>query len=667
MWLVALALLAPNSPSIYVATDGDDSWSGRLVRPNRSRTDGPLRTIQAAGDRVRHTRDARVEIEGGHYRLERPLEFRDPTAPDTNDILSRHAFSPYDDRRPVYIDGSRRITGWRIDARGWWHATLPEVASGKWNFIQLWVNGERRFRPRTTRNGYDLIVDQAAPSPEAAGKGFDRFVYKPGDLDPSWHNLGDVELLVVQTWSMARMRIKSIDAASHVVTMTGHSASTAGWSAFPKGNRYIVENVREALGRSGDWYLDRSTGELTYVPKKGETPSKTDVEAPVCRSLLIDEGTQQDMFYRLHFQYTNWETPAEGHDYAQADIDVGAALEFRGAVRPILLQCSVEHTGAYAVSFDPGCLSPAIQGCRLDDLGGGGVLIGATTGLAEHGVYAMIGNNRLVSGGRLHPAAVGVWIGDDAGNNITNNEIRDFYYTGVSVGWTWGYAPTHSGHNNIADNIISDIGQHVLSDMGGIYTLGDQHGTKLNGNVIHDVTCYAYGGWGIYPDEGSTDEVIENNVVYRCQSAGFHQHYGKNNLVHNNIFAMNGDAEIVRTRAEDHTSFVFDRNIIAWATGQPFGGNWSGSGFGMKHDLYWHYGGFVSPPAQETNAVVADPMFVDPLHADFRLRPGSPALAMGFRPIDASAAGPLRDGMQAAAVTSAPRAFPDPYAAGIRP
>ena len=50
----------------------------------------------------------------------------------------------------------------------------------------------------------------------------------------------------------------------------------------------------------------------------------------------------------------------------------------------------------------------------------------------------------------------------------------------------------------------------------------------------------------------------------------------------------------------------------------------------------------ASALGKEVGGVYADPQFEDPGRNDFRLKPGSPALALGFRPLDAQAAGPRR-------------------------
>jgi hypothetical protein len=190
--------------------------------------------------------------------------------------------------------------------------------------------------------------------------------------------------------------------------------------------------------------------------------------------------------------------------------------------------------------------------------------------------------------------------------------------------------------------------------MGGIYTLGIQPGTVLRNNVIHDVLSYSYGGWGLYTDEGSTDIVMENNVVYLTKSGGFHQHYGKDNIVRNNILAFAAEGEVIRSRQEEHNSFVFERNVVFQDKGPLLGGNWSNKKFSNDHNLYWRAGGepllagmtfaeWQEDMGQDKHSVVADPRFVSAAKRDFRLRSDSPALKLGFQPIDTSTVGLVGD------------------------
>jgi hypothetical protein len=491
-----------------------------------------------------------------------------------------------------------------------------------------------------------------------------------------WHNLNDVEILGFQIWTMARMRIASVDEAAHTVRFSGIIPGTDDYRAVGKGKRFFVENVQEALSRPGEWYLDRPTGTLTYLPLPGETPETTPVYAPRLETLVEFRGdvakrawVQHITFRGLTFAHTNWNTPPNGNTSYQAEVTLPAAIIATGARDVAFAQCGVFHTGAHAFLWGAGCRDDRVTDCALTDLGGGGVYIGET-GISQdaEGVTSgvRVENCLIAHGGRLHPASIGVWIGHSDHNTVSHNEIKDLYYTGISVGWSWGYGPSGAHHNLIAVNRIFQIGQGVLSDMGGIYTLGLAPGTVLRGNVIHDVTSFSYGGWGIYPDEGSTGLLIEDNVAYRTSSAGFHQHYGKDNLVRNNVFAFGKEAQVMRTRAEDHRSFTFEHNIILADDAPLLGSNWSGDGYAMDNNLYWdektktlQFAGMTleqwRQKGQDVHSLVADPEFVDPEKGDFRLRPDSPAKKIGFQLIDMNRAG--RVGVKPD-TSAAPPAFP---------
>ncbi|MCJ7749706.1 MAG: right-handed parallel beta-helix repeat-containing protein, partial [Armatimonadetes bacterium] len=257
--------------------------------------------------------------------------------------------------------------------------------------------------------------------------------------------------------------------------------------------------------------------------------------------------------------------------------------------------------------------------------------------------------------GQLFQNSAAIMIGKSSGNKVVHNHIHHLTWAGVSVGWTWGYGEGNAYGNLIEYNHIHDLGVgEMLSDIGAIYTLGVSPGTRIRYNLIHDVRRRGYGGWGIYLDEGSTDILVENNLVYRAHSSGFHQHYGRDNLVRNNIFALNGERQIERTREEEHRAFICEQNIV-YADGRPIvtDQGWGPGNAEFARNLYCDASGAAPDFAGKTfqawqamgldaGSVVGDPLFMNPMDGDFRLRTGSPAFALGFKEFDLSTVGPRR-------------------------
>jgi hypothetical protein len=680
------ALVAAEA-DIFVAPNGNDQWTGHLVTPNEQKTDGPVATLPRAQQLVRELKAAQpdrdrpiiVAVRGGLYSLNAPLSFG---VSDSGTEKAPVVYQAFGDERPV-ISGGVPITGWQVDGQGRWYVDLPEVQSGKWYFSQLFVNNQRRFRPQLPKEGYYKIAKKYDPSPAAEGQGFDRFGFTPGEFDSAWANLDDVEVMPFHQWTASRFHIASIDKQQSIVTFKGHTTGTSFWASLPEGNRYLVVNVREALTQPGEWYLDRPTGRLTYLPRPGEEPAQVEVIAPRIEHLLLIAGdaaqkrwVEHLQFRGLTFAHTNWNLPLNGQAFPQAEINLGAAIAAVSARNLVWENCAVRNVGEYAVGFGPGCKNNRLESCELVDMGGGGVKIGhalshsptvndvpqawanslqAATDEEMVVSHHTIRNCTIAYGGRLHPAAVGVWIGHSPYNTIEHNEVHNFYYTGFSVGWTWGYGESHAHHNDIGFNHVYDIGQGVLSDMGGIYTLGISPGTVIHDNRFHDVTSYDYGGWGLYTDEGSTGIVMKNNLVYRCSRGSFHQHYGKENRVENNILAFAGQQQIQRTRTEEHISFFFEKNIVYWDNGSPLlGSNWKDDNFRMDYNVYFHAGSsailfpgdltweqWQKERGQDQHSLIADPLFENPKQDDFRLQPNSPALQVGFQPFDTTQAGRL--------------------------
>ena len=665
--------------ALYVSPKGFVKWTGLLAEPDAAGTDGPLPSVGDARDHLRRNPTPgpiTVWIRGGTYELDAPLEFGpDDTTPVT--------YAAYGDEEVVF-SGGRRITRWReVEPGGvrMWAADL--AGEPDWHFRQLFVNGRRRYRPRLPKQGFYTMqrVPGVTLDGFMSGVVSDCFVAAPGDFD-RWENLTDVEVVAFHFWNEERMPVVSYDPQTRMVRCSRKSVWPLKDDVTPRFARYFVENVKEALTQPGEWYLDRREHVVYYIPTEDETLDDAVIVAPRIAQLLIVRGDPATgrkaanlTFQGLHFRCTSWHQPGDRAGYEQAALNVPAVISLAHAAHCAIRGCSVSHAGFYAVELGSGCVANEVAGCTLSDLGAGGVKIVGVDAEADPKCRThdnVVSDNTICDGGKVFASAVGVLVVHSAGNDIVHNHIHHLEYSGVSCGWTWGYGPSATHHNLIAHNHIHHLGTGLLNDMGGIYTLGVQPGTVIRNNVIHDIRMHNYGGWAIYTDEGSSYLLIENNLCYRTDSEVLQVHYGRENMVRNNIFAFSELGQVSLTVPEAGRSFTFIGNLVV-TDGRPIlvardGRSLRQGGFFSDLNLFWDVAGGVFSGAQRRNergqavtverwsfaemqalgfdrhSVVADPKLWDLLGGRIGIEPDSPAFALGFVWPDLSDVGPRRPG-----------------------
>lgn len=671
----------------YVAPDGQDRWSGRLKHPNAMRSDGPLASLTGARDAIRRLKAKgkaspaiKVQIAGGHYVLTQPVVFSGEDSGTKNCPIAYEAAK----EARVIIEGGRQITGFKKGADGIWFAQIPGVARGARDFEQLFVNGRRAERARMPGKFYYHIIGPVKS--EGAVEGSlenipSAFAARGEDIKPlaelSPEQLAHVTVVIYHSWETSRSRIASIDVERNTVELTARmplKISDIG------DTRYALENFKEALQESGQWCLDPD-GTLYYKPLAGEDMAKTEVWAPATEQFVIFAGSPEKDEYVEHiwlngliFRHGQYILPRQGHVAMQSECAIPAVIQGDGMRQIVIKNCEISHIGTSGVWLRRGCAGCRIEHNYIHDIGAAGVRIGEAWMDLPAKVFAnfklegkiedkpktvyptgfnVVDNNIIRTGGLIHMGANGIWIGQSGDNQITHNEVCDFRYSGISVGWAWGYVKSLAERNAVEFNHVHHIGRGILCDLGGIYTLGVSPGTAISSNCIHDVEPYRALGWGIYLDEGSSYITVANNLVYNIGTCGCDQHYGKENTVRNNIFAFGFKGQIQRQIQEEHLSLRMEHNIVYGKKSGVLLGPWDKNAVFAKN-LYFNaagkplYFGSMSfaewqQSGQDAGSIVADPGFIDANSYDFHLRPNSPALTLGFKLFDYTKAGVYGD------------------------
>jgi parallel beta-helix repeat protein len=662
LFFITPVTLSWGQTTIYVSPTGNDAHAGSKEQP--------LATLIGARNKARlirkqltTTSPIEVLVEQGNYYLTHPLEL---TVEDNGTAQAPLVFKAVLGAKPVFY-GGKELGKFEKGDDGLWKMDIPESANYGWRFEQLYINGKRASRAKAINN-LDFYHPTAVKETV--------FVKDPGHENdfatlkislPSeslrWMNqltrseMEDVVITLYHKWNITRKHISSFNPKDSSIYVTGFTQKP--WNTIDTHTTFNIENCKKALDSPGEWFLDRK-GTLYYKPLPGETIENTTVIAPIAKQLVVISGNEQSgdrvahvRFDGLTFKVTDYQMPLQGEEPAQGAYHIEAAVAVDYADNISFSDCEIAHTGGTGIWFRKACSNSKVERNYLHDIGASGVKIGDydlpknSDDITHH---IVVDNNIMHSGGMVFPCAVAIMIFHASDNELTHNDIGDFQYSGISVGWVWGYDHSPAKRNKIAYNHIHHLGWGVLSDMGGIYTLGISEGTVVANNVIHHVYSFDYGGWGLYTDEGSTDIIMEKNLVYNCKSSGFHQHYGKDNIIRNNLFINNIKGQLQATREEKHRSFSFTNNIVYFNQGSLLTSNWEKINLFTDKNAYWDTRttdlrfkkqSFKEWQAsgKDVSSVIANPEFSNEAQFDFRIGNKKLLKRIGFTPIDYTQAG----------------------------
>ena len=664
--------------TIFVSQSvGCDGANG--LSPTESAVGAPTRTLDRALALVREMR------EGGilrplsialcdDYLLSRPLKIEG---------VERLTLTSYGERRSIF--GGVRVDGWvRDEFRGvpCLSAEIPRGFDGEMiEMTDLFVLGKRALVTRYPKSGELKVL-----LTEQESIGGDPFTLSSGSsgwfrLDPKdlvgIDGIGHATINYFHYWIDEHSPINSYDPESGECVMryrSRFSASSMYEGGHPSSVKYYLTNLPSTFGKENEWYADYDAGRVYYIPEAGVCPENIVAYTPTLDHLLdissddlTISGITLGVTRSSYASMMRWDP--ENGAYLPGDTPYGADIQSvcwaPGAVRIAncrrtrLLNLRLFGLGVHGICILEGVRDAVIEGCEICDIAAGGIkIIGGAAGSADDTItsHVTIRGNHIHHCGRVFEAGCGILAMHASHLAIEENEIHDLSYSGISLGWVWGYAESSTYGNLVRRNHIYHIGGESLSDMGGIYLLGKQSGTLVSENRIHDVSCLHYGAWGIYLDEGSSFVTVEKNVVYRAKSSCFHMHYGSHNVIRSNLFFGGNSPCIQSTRREDHHRLHFESNLLVSDGAPLYTGDGSlGEGITSGDNLIvWRADGepimfaagqtcellssWQSERGREIGSRVVDFCpFLNERSGDFRLADGDLLSASGYRMPDSVA------------------------------
>ncbi len=661
LMLVSVALGTCSARADYfVAPRGDDANPGTREKP--------FVTLEHARDVVREARAAgkltgaaQIVVRGGAYYLPRPIVFE----PQDSHLTIQASRG-----EEVVVSGGRPVTGWKPWRGKILQADLSRLALPDLGFRELYYNGKLmpwarvpNFDPQHPRTGGFL---QNAGLAEADTK--TKFLYREGDLHPEkWVHPERAWMMFHDSLSYETQYcpVKSIDTGKRVIE------AAQGVYVLSKGNPFYLCGILEELDAPGEWCVDPDSKTLYDWPPSGDPNQADRVVVPALSSAFVLQGDPA---------HDRWVDDLRLSWLAVRDCR-GRAIEMSGARRCSVSACDLRNAevGAYLGDDTHAC---RVVGCDITQTQGDGISILGSTPDHERVTDHVVGNNYIwdIGWGRIHNRCGGLYMHRCMRVKVTHNHIHDTprYAIGMDVGGACEIADNYCHHSNLVTldtsiieaataldwglpmdqqqarhhpwNWGNSIHHNLLHDSGGWgmdSATGQLSGPRFSWGVYLDTHC---SGWHIYDNliyntvlgaymvNGGLENVFENNICLngkedQCFLEAWTGYPMSGNVVQRNIFAYPGKAaDAYRLNRFDKSCGVFRSNLL-WADGQPVA---IGGVSGLKRKDSWD--GWLKL-GQDEGSLVADPQFANPGKPDWRLKPTSPALKLGFQSFDLSGVG----------------------------
>ena len=644
-----LSLVAQAQP-YYVSPAGSDDQPGTLDKPFAT-----LARVQKAA----RQKPGSIFLRGGTYYLPQPLTF---IAADSGTKASPIRWQAYPNETPV-LSGGMPLRGlqWQPFTNGIFSAKVPN------DFLteEIFVNGQRQILARY-------------PNFDSTAQYFDGFAADAISISRSTRWADPVgayfHAMHPALWGDFTWRITGKNAKGEV-TLDGGWQNNRGGAVHP--SIRFVENVFEELDAPGEWFLDRKTHVLYFHPPADLDLGSARVEATQLRSLVEFRGTESSpvQFVTLHgltFRHAartvmDTREPLMRSDWA---IYRGGAVLFEGATDCSVEDCFLDQLGGNAVFVNGYNRRIAVRGCHIARAGANGICFVGDPKAARNPLFHYAQVNPLEAldrtpgpksanypadclveecliylTGRVEKQTAGVQIQLAQDIILRHCSIYDMPRAGINIGdGCWG------GHLIEFCDVFDTVKE--TGDHGSFNSWGRDRFWRPSISEVNDWVRKAPElpfldamkpvilrnnrwrcdhGWDIDLDDGTSNYILTNNL---CLRGGIKNREGYKRVVENNIMVGSGfHPHVWYAEGGD----VFRRNIV-WSEYLPALMHRPPWGLDLNHNLLHLDGAYGTSPAvglqkqsgRDENSIVADAQFVDPGVGDYRVKTGSPALALQF-------------------------------------